>query len=368
MEDHGALSADRSRRRFRTAYWRAIRELDTVRLLQWERSHLTLPQLRILFQVQRRPGVTTAQLSRTMGITVSTTSGLVAQARRCRAGGPRARARRQAPDTARIDRSRPRAGGRPRRVRPAVPRPAGRWLWATSCSRSSPPSIAWRRRRAAAREEDGETYAAAAEADESRLREALARRSHGFRALRNRNYRLFWFGQMSSVAGTWMQDTALAALVLKLTNSPFALRPDHDHPLPAGAVHLAVRRGAGRPVAQAVHPHGHADAPDADRPASLAAFTQAEHDHGGCRLCAGGPAGRGRRRRHAHPAGLHRGDGGSRRPTERCGAQLGPVQRGPHRGARPWPPLLVLPAPWARPSASTRTRSASWPSSSPTCS
>lgn len=64
---------------FRDAYWRAVRELDTVRLLQWERYNLTLPQLRIIFQLQRTPGVTTGQLSRTMGITVSTTSGLVAK-------------------------------------------------------------------------------------------------------------------------------------------------------------------------------------------------------------------------------------------------------------------------------------------------
>ena len=76
MENTATLSSEE---RFRAAYWRAIRELDTVRLLQWERSHLTLPQLRILFQVQRSPGVTTAQLSRAMGITVSTTSGLVAK-------------------------------------------------------------------------------------------------------------------------------------------------------------------------------------------------------------------------------------------------------------------------------------------------
>jgi len=46
---------------------------------------------------------------------------------------------------------------------------------------------------------------------------------HGFRALSNRNYRLFWFGQLVSLAGTWMQDTALALLVLHLTNSPLAL-------------------------------------------------------------------------------------------------------------------------------------------------
>jgi DNA-binding MarR family transcriptional regulator len=76
MADIAYLSSDE---RFRAAYWRAIRELDTVRLLQWERSRLTLPQLRILFQVQRCPGTTTVQLSRAMGITVSTTSGLVAK-------------------------------------------------------------------------------------------------------------------------------------------------------------------------------------------------------------------------------------------------------------------------------------------------
>jgi DNA-binding MarR family transcriptional regulator len=64
---------------FRVAYWRAVRELDTVRLLQWERYSLTLPQLRIIFQLQRTPGMTSVQLSRTMGITISTTSGLVAK-------------------------------------------------------------------------------------------------------------------------------------------------------------------------------------------------------------------------------------------------------------------------------------------------
>jgi MFS family permease len=40
--------------------------------------------------------------------------------------------------------------------------------------------------------------------------------------MRSRNYRLFWFGQCASVTGTWMQDTALPLLVLKLTDSPFA--------------------------------------------------------------------------------------------------------------------------------------------------
>jgi DNA-binding MarR family transcriptional regulator len=65
--------------RFRTAYWQALRDLDTLRLHQWERSQLTLPQLRVLFQVRRSPGITTGLLSRGMGTTMSTTSGLVAK-------------------------------------------------------------------------------------------------------------------------------------------------------------------------------------------------------------------------------------------------------------------------------------------------
>ncbi len=47
--------------------------------------------------------------------------------------------------------------------------------------------------------------------------------THAFRSLRNRNYRLFWSGQLVSLAGTWMQDVALSWLVLSLTNSPIAL-------------------------------------------------------------------------------------------------------------------------------------------------
>jgi DNA-binding MarR family transcriptional regulator len=63
--------------RFRAAYWRVLRDLDTLRLRQWEQSQLTLPQLRVLFSVRRSPGITTGQLARLLGITVSTTSGLV---------------------------------------------------------------------------------------------------------------------------------------------------------------------------------------------------------------------------------------------------------------------------------------------------
>jgi MFS family permease len=44
-----------------------------------------------------------------------------------------------------------------------------------------------------------------------------------FRSLHVRNYRLYFFGQMISVTGTWMQTVAQAWLVLKLTHSGLAL-------------------------------------------------------------------------------------------------------------------------------------------------
>src|SRR5215212_5362938 len=41
----------------------------------------------------------------------------------------------------------------------------------------------------------------------------------GFTALRHRNYSLFFWGQLISLVGTWMQTTAQAWLVLDLTGS-----------------------------------------------------------------------------------------------------------------------------------------------------
>ncbi len=41
----------------------------------------------------------------------------------------------------------------------------------------------------------------------------------GCTALQHRNYRLFWWGQLISLIGTWMQTTAQAWLVLQLTGS-----------------------------------------------------------------------------------------------------------------------------------------------------
>src|SRR6267154_3759895 len=44
-----------------------------------------------------------------------------------------------------------------------------------------------------------------------------------FLALRHRNYRLFWFGQLISLIGTWMQTIGQAWLVLQLTHSAWLL-------------------------------------------------------------------------------------------------------------------------------------------------
>src|SRR5215813_11516305 len=51
-------------------------------------------------------------------------------------------------------------------------------------------------------------------------RSRLSTVTEGFRALRVRNYRLFWISQIISLTGTWMQTTAQAWLVLQITQSP----------------------------------------------------------------------------------------------------------------------------------------------------
>jgi MFS family permease len=47
--------------------------------------------------------------------------------------------------------------------------------------------------------------------------------ANGSRAFAHRNYRLFFFGQLISLIGTWMQQVAQAWLVLQLTGDPFLL-------------------------------------------------------------------------------------------------------------------------------------------------
>lgn len=44
-----------------------------------------------------------------------------------------------------------------------------------------------------------------------------------FRSLRHRNFRVYFFGMMVSLCGTWMQSLALSWLVYKMTNSPMWL-------------------------------------------------------------------------------------------------------------------------------------------------
>jgi len=50
--------------------------------------------------------------------------------------------------------------------------------------------------------------------------------SEMFRALRHRNFRLFWSGAFLSNSGTWMQAVAQGWLVLEISNSPFWLGVD----------------------------------------------------------------------------------------------------------------------------------------------
>ncbi len=53
--------------------------------------------------------------------------------------------------------------------------------------------------------------------------EQLSRWPVTVRALRHRNYRLFFCGQLISLSGTWMQQVAQGWLVLRLTGSPLLL-------------------------------------------------------------------------------------------------------------------------------------------------
>lgn len=52
---------------------------------------------------------------------------------------------------------------------------------------------------------------------------ALSAFRSGFRSLEVRNYRLYFWGQLVSLTGTWMQTTAQALLVLRIADSPAAV-------------------------------------------------------------------------------------------------------------------------------------------------
>jgi MFS family permease len=66
-----------------------------------------------------------------------------------------------------------------------------------------------------------ETVASSLESEPDAERRST--RLGAFRALHHRNYRLYFGGQLTSLAGTWMQSAAQSWLVLKLTNSSMML-------------------------------------------------------------------------------------------------------------------------------------------------
>jgi MFS family permease len=59
--------------------------------------------------------------------------------------------------------------------------------------------------------------------EESQQHDTLNGINHVLRALRMRNYRLFFFGQSFSLIGTWMQSIATSWLVYRITESAFLL-------------------------------------------------------------------------------------------------------------------------------------------------
>src|ERR1700758_2617577 len=69
----------------------------------------------------------------------------------------------------------------------------------------------------------GDPAAGASPVQSEPLAQPLGERLGAFRALRHRNFRLFFGGQFVSLIGTWMQSVAQGWLVLKLTNSALML-------------------------------------------------------------------------------------------------------------------------------------------------
>ena len=69
----------------------------------------------------------------------------------------------------------------------------------------------------------GLSHRSSASAAAGKSTQTVEPRQGTFAALRYRNYRLYWFGQLISVTGTFMQGTAQAWLVLQLTKDPLAL-------------------------------------------------------------------------------------------------------------------------------------------------
>ena len=73
-------------------FTQAARLLDVPRLRVWDERGLTLPQLRILFQIRQEPGIGVKELARTFGVSASNVTQqvdkLVARGLVCRAERP----------------------------------------------------------------------------------------------------------------------------------------------------------------------------------------------------------------------------------------------------------------------------------------
>src|SRR5438309_6986784 len=72
-------------------------------------------------------------------------------------------------------------------------------------------------------------------------------------ALRHRDFRLFWIGQLVSQIGTWMQSVAQAWLVLELTQSPLQHTTEEHTSELQSQLHLPSRplRAKKNPAARA---------------------------------------------------------------------------------------------------------------------
>ena len=142
-----------------------------------------------------------------------------------------------------------------------------------------------------------------------RLRSALS-------ALRHRNYRLYWFGQLSSVLAQNMEGVAQSWLVLELTDSPLLLRSHRFEFRSADDSSDSVRRRHCRPRRSPPH---HDFVPEH---LCIDVFS-ARHTNrprmGGALAChgLGFPFGLRARLRSAQPHGALAADGAERRYSQR---------------------------------------------------
>ena len=158
-----------------------------------------------------------------------------------------------------------------------------------------------------------------------------------FRALHNRNYRLYAIGSLVSNTGTWMQRVAQDWLVLRLTDG--------------SGTALGITTGLQFLPVLLLSPYAGADR----RPLPQAAPAPAHPAHdgrrlAGCSACSPSPAGRGLaglrdrlplrhrlRVRRPGPPVVRLRDGRPRRPHQRGRPQLRHLQHRPASSARRWP-------------------------------